>query len=254
MPNAGKFCDFPDHLQVLRCFLRQLELLLDHKSKAKWEAAGRVTEQIVDIYKRANIPTLEQRKLKQKIINYHENTYRALYKIPNEKRSCDPAKTRIASFQNEKRIDYFESMKTDRAASMGQVDKVFKKTPEKRQKRTSALEKQKEKELTRRKDFDNSVVSWPSDCDYDDDGNISATDDEDFDYVEPNQKRSHHRVVKTGTTVFIPHDVLRKQCLISSNVRNGITPAVAATSLQALIEACDGESSQVNLSYSSAAR
>ena len=68
------------------------------------------------------------------------------------------------------------------------------------------------------------------------------------------QSRSHYRRVKTGTTIFIPHDIFKKPGFVSNQIRNGITPTAAAASLHSLIETCDGDPSRVNLSYSTVQR
>ena len=69
-----------------------------------------------------------------------------------------------------------------------------------------------------------------------------------------NQDLTMYRRVKTGTTIFIPHDIFKKPGFVSNQIRNGITPTAAAASLHSLIETCDGDPSRVNLSYSTVQR
>lgn len=84
----------------------------------------------------------------------------------------------------------------------------------------------------------------------------SESDDESHedDVYETKQRRSHKRTVKTGTTIFVPHDVLKSQALVSSATRNKITPTAMSATLHALIEACDGETSAVNIHPTTAYR
>ena len=56
--------------------------------------------------------------------------------------------------------------------------------------------------------------------DSDDDGVDKATEDAENIISTPTTKRSHKRTVKTGTTIFIPHDVLKSPELVATSTRN----------------------------------
>lgn len=64
--------------------------------------------------------------------------------------------------------------------------------------------------------------------------------------------RSHHRTKRTGTTAFIPHDIIKRPKLVALATRLKMTPAQQAIYTEALIvEAC-GDSSKVSSSYATA--
>lgn len=89
-------------------------------------------------------------------------------------------------------------------------------------------------------------------------GNLieSETDSTGHDSNDPEEefRRSHKRAKKTGTTIFIPHDVLKSSLIVSAAVRNKISPTALSATLHSVIDACAGDSSKVNLHHSQAYR
>ena len=65
---------------------------------------------------------------------------------------------------------------------------------------------------------------------------------------------THKRTVKTGTTIFIPHDILKSSKIQSVAMRNKISPVGLSAIIEAIIETCDGEKSKVNLHHSQSYR
>ena len=65
---------------------------------------------------------------------------------------------------------------------------------------------------------------------------------------------SHKRSLKTGTTVFIPHNILKSPKVIETAVRNKITPTALSSLFHSIICAMSGDSSRVDLSYTTAYR
>ncbi|CAB4066239.1 unnamed protein product [Lepeophtheirus salmonis] len=65
---------------------------------------------------------------------------------------------------------------------------------------------------------------------------------------------SHKRLVKTGTTMFIPHDILGSPKLVSTSARNKISAKAMSACIHSLISTCHGYTYVVHLSYSSACR
>ena len=74
-------------------------------------------------------------------------------------------------------------------------------------------------------------------------------------------QRSHKRVVKKGTMIFIPHDVLKHPFLVSSNARNKLSTTAISNNIEhlylyvmvtTLISVCHGDPSAVSLHYSTA--
>ena len=141
-------------------------------------------------------------------------------------------------------IAFLKSMMTDRVASYCSQDKVTLKLEEKRLLRATQEEARSRKEEERK-----LTEASPSVIEY------SEAEEEDIhDLEHSTPKRSHKRRVKTGTTIFIPHDVLKAPELVSTTTRNKITPTAMSACLHSLISACKGDTSAVNLHYSTAYR
>ena len=66
--------------------------------------------------------------------------------------------------------------------------------------------------------------------------------------------RSHHRTARTGTTAFIPHDILRRPLLVSLAARIKMTPAQQAAFTSVIITESGGDASKVTTSYAAADR
>ena len=67
-------------------------------------------------------------------------------------------------------------------------------------------------------------------------------------------KRCHHRSSHTGTSAFIPHDILKRPRLVALAIRLNMSAAQQATFTAALIEESQGNSSNVSTSYATADR
>ena len=78
------------------------------------------------------------------------------------------------------------------------------------------------------------------------------SDDEDMDVDEevviPElQKRSHHRTVKTGETLFIPPDIMGLKGVVSCATRNKISHTALASLFSTIISYCGGDINKFNL-------
>ena len=83
------------------------------------------------------------------------------------------------------------------------------------------------------------------------------TDEEDATvpvYSLSTPKRSHKRVVKTGTSIFVAHDILKSPQVVFSSTRNKIAPTAKSATLTTIIAACGGNTDSVNLHWSTAYR
>ena len=69
-----------------------------------------------------------------------------------------------------------------------------------------------------------------------------------------NPKQLHVREKKVGTTLFIPHDIMKDPSFVSAYVRNGISPTAISAVLHELIKVCGGDPDSVSLSYASTNR
>ena len=130
-----------------------------------------------------------------------------------------------------------KSMMTNRAAQYSVCNKITPLIIEKRyvkahQAENRALnEKRKIEEISEK--FDSN--SEPEDMDKDD-------------YLP------HKHTVKTGTTLKVSHDILKFPALVSVATRNKISPTKMSAVLHALITAGNGDTSSVNLHYTTAHR
>ena len=69
-----------------------------------------------------------------------------------------------------------------------------------------------------------------------------------------NQTRKHRRQKKTGINVFMRPDILKDKKVVSTAIRNKISPTSLAAIVQSVVEACDGDSTKLNLHYTQAYR
>ena len=59
---------------------------------------------------------------------------------------------------------------------------------------------------------------------------------------------------KTGTDIHVPYDILRHPLVVSASTRNKVSPTSMSAILTSFIEACGGDTSAVNLHWSTAYR
>jgi len=71
-------------------------------------------------------------------------------------------------------------------------------------------------------------------------------------HISTTTRRSHHRTTRTGTTAFIPHDIIKRPKLVALATRLKMTPAQQAIYTEALIAEAGGDSSKVSSSYATA--
>lgn len=69
-------------------------------------------------------------------------------------------------------------------------------------------------------------------------------------FVPPSPKKTHKRSVKVGTTITLPHDVLKSKKLVSASIRNDVSPTALVAIVEALIETTGGNKEAVVLSAS----
>lgn len=137
-------------------------------------------------------------------------------------------------------IKFLKSMMSDRIASFHGKDentaKSLKKRVERKQREDNKTVKEKHHIEETLHNFTSVVPSDVLVC------------DEDTDYELPTTSRSHKRTVKVGTgDLFCPHDILKSPIVVSSSVRNGITPTQLSSTVHSVIEAMSGDTSRVNL-------
>ena len=71
---------------------------------------------------------------------------------------------------------------------------------------------------------------------------------------KPANSKPHRRQIKTGDYIPTPFNILKSEQLVSTVVRNNITPTAVAATVHALVEACRGDPSKLNFHPSQAYR
>jgi hypothetical protein len=156
---------------------------------------------------------------------------------------------RISNAEN---LAFFYSMKTDRAATFGSKDSILDKKIKRSNKRQQLAQKRADKEQRRVQEAGEEAATrslLSSSSSSSDEGEC------DMDLETPKErKRDHHRSSHTGTSAFIPHDVLKRPRLVALATRLNMTAAQQATFTAAVIKESQGDSSKVSTSYATADR
>ena len=67
-------------------------------------------------------------------------------------------------------------------------------------------------------------------------------------------KADHKRSVKTGTAIFVPHDVMKLPSVVAAYTRNKVSPTAVTSIFHALITDCGGDPNSVILTHSTVHR
>ena len=145
--------------------------------------------------------------------------------------------------ENEEDKQFLLSMQNDRKASMSGVDKVLHQKEMRKEKREQEALRRAEKER-QCKDNEKTCTQVTE--------TESDESDEDFQPSEPKQSHRHSR--KTGEDIHIPFNILKSPQLVSTAVRNNISPTALSATMHSLITSCKGDPSKLNLHHSQAYR
>lgn len=248
----------PTVRQVLLCFLSH------HTLKTKRAAANTTVKTVLPFYLRAKIDTLKSNKMAEEVLKVFEEM-KSIIKIDHARRETETNKQKINSFKEklkttmkfwprnslekikiEEDKQFLISMMTDRKATMGSIDTKLKSKKKNIWKRKEAEQSRVDKEQSRQIEPVEYLSGQSSES-----GELSSDD-----VVQETQAppRSRKRVMKCGTSVFIPHDLLKYPAVVETAVRNKILPTALTCLLNSLITATSGVPSRVNLHYSTAIR
>lgn len=263
----------PSVKQVLFCFMANLEKMRQDdptkQRKLYRTCANLVVQEVLGHYGKSHIPTIHRKKMAEKIVGLYQE-YRSLLSTKSEKRAGNK---KIQLFQEklkttmqfwpkdvEKRLEskkhkspaeqhavdedlkFLQSMKTDRVAQYTGKDQAMAYIQKARSIRKEKSVMFAQKSLT--EEPGSSALTSSSD----------STLSEDEGIIELPPSRTHKRNVKKGTTIFVPHDVLKHPAVVSSATRNKLSATAIADTLRTLITVCGGDPSSVNLHFSSAHR
>jgi hypothetical protein len=262
----------PTGNQVLRCYMfYQGDGLSINRTKR--ENAKLVLQKIQHFYERSNIPMLTEKKACEKIIKLFQKNAK-LREIPMQRRSSLAAQAKIAQMQNElsrtfplwtknaheiiknpEDIAFLESMQTDRVASLGCHDKKLaghlkRKKAREDQEAKRRLKAQQSQELSRIEATEPTHVMISESSNEE----SSSEEDDDVNFEPPAEKVPKVKSPVSGTTAFIPHNILKSTKLVSLATRMKISPAQQAVFTQAFIEESGGNGQKVSASYATADR
>lgn len=263
-----KSSKLPTIKQVLLSFLARKQELRSHDKSHKivFKAASMtVDEEIVKIYEQARIPIQDRKNMAHEIIKLYESMEN-LIRIPKDRRNFGSSKYKIEKFKNDlnntmklwpKNVDdniefdedrvFLRDMQSDRKFTMGGVDKNLSKTEKQIAHRQIAQLKRKNSEEERRLSQENQGTSSTFDI-------SDGTDSDDTPSIPIATKASHKRLSKTGVNLFMPHDILKKPAVVSSAIRNKITPTALSAIVSSIVTSCGADPEKLNLHFTQSYR
>jgi hypothetical protein len=238
--------------------------LADGSNCSRWEAAKAVLIKITVFYEKANIPMITERKACERMIKLLDDNAK-VRAIPKSRRATQNSLNKVKQMEeklsqtfplwpahaeqlikNTEDLAFLESMKNDRLATFGSKDKVLARKIQRREQRIRA-------ETMRREKMNNepNVCRMEANCESSSDE--STNNDESDALATPRRiPDSHKRVARTGTTAFIPHDIIKRPKLVALATRLKMTPVQQAAYTKALISEAGGDTSKISASYATA--
>ena len=258
----------PTSRQVLRAALWHVKKEIGpgkQNLRTKYKAASTVLGQLKVFYAKANIPVLSDTRCCASILELM-NECEKIKQIPKCRREKQSTLDRIEGMNSrldetfgiwtndaektiklEEDVMFLKSMKTDRKASFGCLDKK-KDNMEKR--KADRLEAETRRRQAASNEKSASQPTTISDPENSDEGSIG--DEEYLTNTNSRKRRSHHRSTFTGTSAFIPHDILKRPSVVAVATRLGITPTQQAAFTEALIKESGGDATKIAKSYATA--
>ena len=258
----------PTNLQVLKCFmyirqknpelsshsqaLQVAEKVLIHSKKAGIEAISKkkMAEKIEVLLKKSQL--LRKNYSKKKIDEYNDLKKTFVFWPRNileemRKRLLLPNLLKHEKEAILEDLKFLENMLTVRTMSYGTTDNKFFKIVDKRIKKN--VRQRKEEQLTNANELsDVEMLSDESENNETISSNVTDV------FKDQPEKRKHRRSKKRGTSIFIPHDILKNEALQSCAVRNKISPTALSSIIKTFVEACNGNSSEICLHHTQSQR
>ena len=263
----------PTSRQVLRCLMFYVQEGAS-ENRTKWQSAKLVLSMLVPFYEKANIPMISERKACERMNQLLEDNAK-VRAIPCNRRSNAASLEKVKQMEdtlsktfplwpanaekiikNTEDLKFLQSMKGDRSATFGSFDTVLAAKIQRRRERdqSEAARRLKMVQMStnttkvRLSVSDTSSISDEADMSESDPNYPLSTGDE----PSASTSKSHHRTVRTGTTISIPPDIIRRPKLVALATRLKMTPAQQAVYTHALIAEAGGDPSKVYSSYSTA--
>ena len=263
----------PSCQQVLRCFLYHQQRGASSR-QTNFETAKIVLAQVSEFYKKANIPVISEIKASEKLIKL-ANDNAKLRAIPVSRRATAATQAKVKHMECELNKTFqiwprnaaelikipedrrfLESMMTDRSATFGSKDKLL---ADRIQRKESKIQKQEARREKVRLEAAETCTSYAVPLSSEGSSSENETSKRDTTYVPASSPSvthmttsSCHRRLRTGTPVFIPHDILKSPQLVALSTRMKISPAQQAAFVSTLIEETGGDASTVATSYATA--
>ena len=251
----------PTSRQVLRCLMFYVQEGIS-ENRTKWQSAKLVLFKVVPFYQKANIPMISERKACERMIQLLEDNAK-VRAIPCNRRSAASSLEKVKQMEdklaktfplwpadaeqlvkNPEDLKFLQSMKGDRSANFGSCDNVLAAKIQRRWERENS-------EAARRLRFEQistkeTAVTYTSSSSDEADMNEHDSDCPMSGSGPPaSTPRSQHRTVRTGTTISIPPDIIRRPKLVALATRLKMTPAQQAIYTEALISEAGGDPSKV---------
>ncbi|KAJ8369049.1 hypothetical protein SKAU_G00090770 [Synaphobranchus kaupii] len=261
----------PD-LAVHACMLYNCDAQLHAKrpglngALSRFEAAKVVLEQVRPFYGTANIPMVSDRRACDKIVALVDANNK-LRRIPQARRSSEATARQVDAMErrldatfplwspnaeelirNPEDVAFLASMKGDRVATFGAFDAKLQSKVKRRQEREAGAAARQARFTKEQQEMTvtSSMAVLESESDEDSDADETAAPPADN---TPSRERK-----KTGTTAFIPPDILSRPSLVSLATRLKITPMQQAAFTRGLIAESGGNSANISTSYATADR
>ena len=257
--------------QVLLCFLAHCT---DDDKNLRGAAKKTITK-VIPFYERARVPHITTCKMEEEVLKLHQ-TMRSILKINHNRREGESFKQKLSSFKdtlestmkfwprsamntmtNEEDKAFLQSMMSDRVATMGSVDGDLSATEKKVMRRNLEQEARENLEKSRVQDEQvagrsaselHRLIGDEEESEAEQEGNEDT-------YTEgQTPRRKHRRELKTGTSAFWAHDILKSPVVVETAVRNHVSPTVLSALTHAYVTATGGDHTRVNLSYRTAYR
>lgn len=262
----------PTSRQVLRCFMFHQQKGTSTR-QTKFETAKIVLSQVSEFYRKANIPMISDKKACQKIIKLADDNAK-LRSIPFARRTRPATLNKLKCMETElnktfqiwpsnaadlisipEDLQFLESMKTDRLATFGCTDKLLSDKLQRKAARASAEMKRRDEAHQEMAEASTSFQTFS--CSEQSSSENESTTASDTEYgvastSSTSTPSNHQRMVRTGSQVFIPHDILKSPKLVSLSTRMKISPAQQAAFTEVLIEEAGGDPSRIATSYATA--
>lgn len=279
----------PTFKQVLLCFLAHRDKARredeSKKRRITRKALDAVIDQISTHYKNAGIDIAPHLILHNRITALY-NEFVNLRKIVRKNRKTN---VRLTKFQaklsktmpcwprdifkqlekrksgkseiEKKGIDedilFLKNMMTERTGLYTAKDMIVSNIMERRESRKTYVEglaAKREEALA--KEMEESMRKAQTIAEmYDAEDDAAVADDANRHRCEDTRNtRAHRRTLKTGVNIFVPHDILKHEKVVSCCTRNNITPTAITSFLRVLITECGGDANALSLNFRTAYR